>query len=202
MMSQSPGRYEFSNQGSLAQNNVLRETINAIPKRGLPKPLTPDDWAQVHGMMDRVAKGDQQEYRVVLRKKFTAQLAASYATPSLQTYALILFEDVYDSGLKNDAMVRFAQQKYQPTSYRERALLLLAAADNLNSSGLYDLQTAKEIETLLYRFALNDIDHAAGLIQAGIDIPPDKQELQQLQEITPNWQQEYLMQYGENISQK
>src|SRR5712691_6362206 len=130
-MTRSPGGHELSNRDPLAQNSMLRQTINCLPKRrtfGLSETLTDeekaDEKAQLYGTMGRTEKGDRQEYRVVLREQFAARLAESYATPSLQKYALMLFEDVYNRGLTRDAMVPLGNQK-TPSSRSEHALLVL-----------------------------------------------------------------------------
>src|SRR2546428_9447228 len=131
-MSQNPGSHESSKQDPLAQNNLLRETINAMPRRHTP------NFAELEAFMSRTEKSDRDEYRDMLRARFISRLEESYATPSLQRYALTLFEYNYDRGLRHDAMIPF-DNRNRPTNPREEALLVLADTTHPNSAGLYDL---------------------------------------------------------------
>ena len=219
-MTQNPGGHELSNQDPLAQNNLLRQTINAMPKRrifitGESESETADSLATVN----RISKQHDDEYRVVLREQFAARLAESYATPSLQKYAMMLFEDVYDVGLTHDAMLPIEKQKTWRTYLAEGALLTLTAISHLDSPGLYDLYTASEVDAELYSFAqthLSSTDASIKEIRNGLlagehepdatFLPDEGRQLldmlarrQQLQEITANWPQEYRTQYGEDI---
>lgn len=219
-MTQHPGGHELSNQDPLAQNNLLRQTINAMPKRrifitGESESETADYLATVN----RISKQPDDEYRVVLREQFAARLAESYATPSLQKYALMLFEDVYDVGLTHDAMLPIEEQETWRTYLAEGALLTLTAINHLDSPGLYDLYTADEVEAELYSFAQTHLSSTEASIQEirnGIPeaehernatfLPDEGRQLldmlarrQQLQEISANWPPEYRMQYGKDI---